>query len=532
MAVAGSSMNTPETSTLQVNGSPLSTPLYKLLMADNIEPGSDPSYQLCKIIYLYHPLGAKMAEAPIKAAQSQARKFTVQNAPPEVLKALADEHRALKTDENVKNLITVKRVYGIGSIAMGSEYEATDEPVNYWNLWRDSTLYFNVLDPLNTAGSLVLNQNPNSPDFEKPTFLRSNGKNYHRSRYQIAMNESPVYIAYTSSAFGYVGRSVYQRALFPLKSFIRSMIADDMIELKLGLIVAKMKSPGSVINKAMQALQGLKRAILKEGQTGNVISIGIEEEIATLDMQNVDGAGTFARSNILKNAATASDMPAVMLENETLTEGFGEGTEDAKNIARYINTTRQDADPIYSWFDNIAQYRAWNPEFFAIIQRQYPVEYGGRDYKEVFFEWKAAFTSEWPSWLIEPESDEVKVEKEKCDTIVAVLEKLLPQLDPSNKNRVLQWAADNLNESKRLFPHELVLDYEALEDFQEEEQQRLVDNEAKQLEAMQNGAFGPGAGGDEDGEDGAGTKQISNDKGGQKALPNPNKPKLVAGGKQ
>lgn len=488
-----------EATTLTLSGSPLSTPLFKLLMADSIEPGSDPSYQLCKIIYLYHPLGAKMTEGPIRAAQSQPRIFKVPNAPEEVVKAIEDEHRKLKTDENVRNVATLRRVYGVSSIALGCVDKPTEEPLDYEALWKETGLYFSVFDPLNTAGSLVLNQNPSSPNFEKPTFLRVNNQVFHRSRYEVLMNEQPVYIAYTSSSFGYVGRSVYQRALFPLKSFVRSMIADDMIQKKLGLIIAKQKAPGSILNKAMAGIIALKRSILKQAETDNVVSIGVEEDVETLDMQNVEGAGTYSRTNIIKNAATAGDMPAVILENETLTEGFGEGTEDAKNIARYITSMRAELDPVYRWFDNIAQYRAWNPEFFAMIQRMYP-EYAERDFKEVFFDWKAAYTATWPSWLIEPESEAVKVEETKLQAIVSVLEKLMPEMDPENKMRVIQWAADNISENKRVFAYELLLDYDALKDHQEEQKQNEKDNVDAQNEALRNGtAFGEAGGGDEGG---------------------------------
>jgi len=33
---------------------------------------------------------------------------------------------------------------------------------------------------------------------------------------------------YTQAAFGFVGRSVYQRPLYPLKSFVQTMITDDL----------------------------------------------------------------------------------------------------------------------------------------------------------------------------------------------------------------------------------------------------------------------------------------------------------------
>jgi hypothetical protein len=318
------------------------------------------------------------------------------------------------------------------------------------------------------------------------------------------MNESPVYLAYTSSAFGFVGRSVYQRALYPLKSFIKTMVSDDMIATKLGLIVAKQKPPGAVLDKVMQRIAAWKRALLKAGQTNNVLSIDIEEDIATLDMNNVDGAGAYSRGNILKNIATAADMPAVLLENETLTEGFGEGTEDAKTIAHYINGVRMRMQPIYAWLDNIVQYRAWNPAFSEYIKTKYPERYGDKEHDDMFSEWRSAFAVEWPSLLIEPESEKATVEKVKMEAIIGVVEAFGQQLDPENKATMLQWAADNLNEEKMLFPHALNIDFEALADFQEEQQEQQVEAQ----EAINEGAAkGPMAAGGKPGAGGPGAKK-------------------------
>jgi hypothetical protein len=305
------------------------------------------------------------------------------------------------------------------------------------------------------------------------------------------MNESPIYLAYTASAFGFVGRSVYQRALFPMKSFIRSMIADDLILTKLALLVAKQQAPGSILDNVMSKLAGLKRAILKEAQTGQVISIGTEEAIETLNMQNVDGAGTFARTNNLKNIATAADMPAKLLENETLVEGFGEGTEDAKYIAEYGDTIRKWLQAVYAWFDNIVMYRAWNPDFYARMQVLYPETYKGRDYRDVFSEWRRSFSAEWPSLLKEPESEQIKVEAVKLEALVAIVQTLFPHLDPQNKGLVIQWLADTVSENKRLFPHELILDIEALVAAAEEDKQRMNDaQDAAQDETGEPKKFG------------------------------------------
>jgi Anti-CBASS protein Acb1-like len=435
--------------------------LLDLLATDEIEPGSEPSYQIVKIIYTFHPLGAKIAEAPISMAQSQERTVTVQDAPKEVLAEFKKHWKLNQADDNIHNVMSLKRVYGLASIILGCKEVPSDKPIDMTTLW-DKSIFFNVLDPLNTAGSLVLNQIPTASDFNKPATVRVNGQTYHPSRFQVVMNEHPIYLEYNPAAFGFVGRSVYQRVLYPLKGFILTMVANNMIAQKLGLLVVKQKSSGSVVTNIMQKLAGIKRFMLKQGHTNQVLGIGTEESIETLNMMNVDGAGTFARTNILKDIATGADMPAKLLENETMVAGFGEGTEDAKNIARYIERIRMQMDPVYNWFDNIVQYRAWSPPFFKRMQAKYPERYKDVTYDDAFSEWRANFQATWPSLLIEPESEQSKIEGVKLEAAIAVLQTLLPELDPANKALLIESALANIGENKRLFAHDFALDYDAL----------------------------------------------------------------------
>lgn len=436
-------------------------------MCDEIIPGAEPSYQICKEIYLYHPLGAKMAEAPIVMAQSQARDIAIPKSPEDrVRKAFTEEWTKIGADDYIKNTYRLARVYGIASIGLLSADTPSDQPINYEKL-ADEVIAFNVFDPLNTAGSLVLNQNANAIDFLKTSSISVQGQAYHRSRTCIVLNEEPIFLGYTSSAFGYVGRSVYQRALFPLKSFINTMVADDMLARKVGVLVAKMQQPGSIADRAMQILMGRKRQLLKEAETNNVIGISTEEDIETLNMQHADGALAISRKDILENIAVAADMPAKMLNSETFAEGFGEGTEDAKNVARYVDGIRKNMRPIYEFFDKIVQYRAWNEEFYKIIQKEYPEQYGKMPYKQAFFEWTNSFTAAWPSLLKEPESEEIKVEDVKLKAIIAMIEVLGPMLDPVNKGVAIQWACDNFNDIKMLFSSPLTLDFDELTTFLE-----------------------------------------------------------------
>lgn len=480
----------PTGSNLNVTASSLGGSLQQVLLSQDIQPGSPPSYELCKLIYLYHPLGLKLAEAPIKLAQSVDRSISIQNAPEEVAKAFETEWNKIKANNNILNVKSLSRVYGIAAIVMGIEGKESSAPFDLSKLWEED-IYFNVLDPLNTAGSLVITQDSTAPDFNKPTDVSVGGEVYHKSRAVIVMNENPIYLAYTSSAFGYVGRSVYQRSLYPLKSFIRTMRTDEMIARKAGLLVAKTVTPGSIVDQLMQTAMGIKRSVLKQGETDEVISIDTEEDIETLNMMNVDGAGKFARDNILNNIATAAGMPAVIIRNESYVQGFSEGSEDAKDVVRFVDEFRIEMTPIYAFFDTITQYRAWNPNFYKIIQKKYPQQYGDKSFEEAFSEWRDDFVTSWPSLMIEPESEQVNVEKTKLDGIKDFLTAILPSLDPKNVAIAIQWAADNISENKIMFPHELVLDINALADFHEEQ----VEQQAQMGQMGQPEGPGPAPGG-------------------------------------
>lgn len=469
--------------TVSVTGSSLSTPLMDLLLVNDIQPGAEPSYQACKTLYTDHPLGGKMAKAPITMAQSKPRVITVQEAPAKVAERFKEVWEKKEVDQHICTFATLTRAYGIAANVLGVTGKPSNVPLDMKNLWKQE-VFFNELDPLNAAGSLVLSQVPNSAMFQSPVTVTSNGETYHPSRFVVMQNEEPIYLDYTSSGFGFTGRSVYQRALYPLKSFIRSMIADDLIATKLALLVAKQEQPGSVADAIMTKIAGWKRSLLKQAQTGNVISIGIEESVETLDMQNVDGAGTYSRNNILKNIATAADMPAKLLENETMVEGFGEGTEDAKSIVGYIEGIQKWLKRVYAWYDNIIRYLAWTPDFFEQMQKEFPDQYGGRDFDEVFLEWRANFQAEWPSLIREADSDKVKVEETKAGTIISVLEQFLPEMDPENKCTIFEWACANLSENKQMFPHELVIDFDTLKKFQETKQKQADDQQKGELKAL------------------------------------------------
>ena len=436
--------------------------LQELLVAPDIVPGDVMSYQTCKEIYLYHPLGARITEGPVSLAMAQKRDIKVPDSPGELCAdAFSEEWKLIGGDFLVHNLLTVSRIYGVASIAMLVDGMKSNEPINYWDL-PDLNISFNVLDPLNTAGSLVLNQNPNAMDFLKYTQIAISGIAYHPSRTVTVTNEKPIYLGYTTSAFGFVGRSAYQRAFFPLKSYIKSLIADDLVETKVGVLVAKTKQPGNFVDNIMAYAMAFKRAIVKEAETGNVINITPEEDIESLNMQNLEGPHVLARRNILENIANAVDMPVKLLTQESFAEGFGEGSEDAKAVARYMDRLRETMDPVYRFLDRVVMHRAWTPAFFNSLKKRFPEKFEETTYREAFYDWANSFQAVWPSYLREPDHEQVKVDDTKMKAAISVYQILEFSFDPENKARLIQWIADAVTNNKLLYSSPLMLDYQKL----------------------------------------------------------------------
>lgn len=446
----------------------LGTSLNTLLMADEIVPGAQPSYELCKVIYADHPHGAKITDHPIAMAMFRPREISIPKAPEDgekVKEAFLKEWRELHCDRHIFNIGRLARIYGIATLGLLEKNGDTAKEVDFKTIAKKD-IGFTVWDPLNTAGSLIFNQDPNAFDYQKHAGVSVNGVAYHRSRTSVLMNEDPLYILYQSAAFGFTGRSVYQRALVPLKSFVMTMATDMMIALKAGVIVAKMKSQSSAVDGPMAWLFGQKRSMVKEAQVGNVLSIDVDEDIESLNLQNLDGAYGMARKNIIENEAAASGTPAKILLSETFAEGFGEGTEDAKAIAQFISGIRTWLDPIYAFMDEVVMYRAWNEDFYNAQKNLYPAEYKDVDYATAFNDWRNSFSAKWPNLLEEPESEQLKGEDVVLKAIIAIFEILAPEVPQEEKAKLIKWVQDSISEKKKLFSIPLDLDIDAIAEYE------------------------------------------------------------------
>lgn len=454
-------------STIEVSGSTLPSGLTDILGADQIVPGSQPSYQLCKQLWALHPLAGKIVEKPISLALGQKRKINVPCAIEDrLVKAFEKEWKKLRATRYIRDLAHVSRVYGVAALIYGAPDTPTDEPIPGDGLYKIPDLYINILDPLNTAGSMVTNQNPNAPDYQKQYMeITAAGQPYHKSRTITLFNGTPIYLDYQGSSFSFSGRSAFLRALFPLKSFIQTMIVNDMVSLKAGLLIAKMEQGGSVMNKVAAKISQWKRDLLQEGRTNNVLTIGVNEEIMSIDLTNTATAMETARDNIISDCAAATDTPAILLKDESFAKGLASGDQDMLAVVQHIDNIREELEPAHEFFDRIVMHRAWNPEFYAALQGEIE-ELKGKSYEAWFFEVRDLFVAEWPSLLEEPQFEIVKRNAEKLKAMTEVLKTLLPALDPANKARLVDWFVQAVNDMPEIFSGEMEFDPEALASYE------------------------------------------------------------------
>lgn len=472
-------------------GDGFNSQLWQVLLASDIIPGTSPGYETCKTIYSYHPLGRKMVELPLEKTFSKDRKISFNS--PSIF--IEDEltHRfnkewkrlgGLGGNTIIYRIAVLSRIYGVGSLLCGTKGEDPNTPLDYDTLHRQE-LYFSMLDPLNTAGSLVLQQDPTASDFLQPQAIQAAGKNLDRSRTAVIIHEQPIWIQWTDASFGFIGRSIFQRSLYPLKSFILSMVADNEIQKKLMLLIAKIKSPGSVLDKRALDFFGLRRSKLKESATGNVLSIGIEEAIETLNMTNVHESGNYSRNNIVRNIAAASGMPAMLLLDERIAEGFGEGSEDAKEISIYIDTIRNQLSGAFSFIDKIVMHRAWNKDWYKSIQSKYP-EYQNISYENAFFQFCDAFQTEWPALYQVSESDQLEAESKKILTALRSYEILADGMDNKNKSSLLEWVYGQIKSSKFYNQGGIDFDPDSFQENAEKIERAIIESEnEKQSDSLQ-----------------------------------------------
>lgn len=418
------------------------TRLYNDLCSEVIEPGSGLDYSLAKRIYLEHPLGSRIVDSPITLAFTQKREIS--GIPEEAKIAFQNAWKLARADVAIKNTARHARIYGAGTLVdLG---EGT----------------FKVYDPLLTAGSIVGNiGEPLSRDFLTADDPIVRGVKFNNQNSIVLYNGAQVYLTYSASAFSYGGRSVFYNMLPMLSGFLYSIDVDTLVLKKAGALVIKTKPTGAAPSRFSQFFQRKKANDVKRALNGNVIAIETDESIETINMTNSDDMVT-ARDNMISNIATAMDAPALILKNAVLTQGFGEGSEDAKILAQYVERYREEIEVLFDWMTSKIQALAWSEEWYQSFQMSHP-EYAGISYQSAINFWKSNFSFEWPNYITEPDSEKRKGQKDSFDAYMQLYRELQSGIKNPENRRALAQAMVDLTQSdafKALLPEPIPLNFD------------------------------------------------------------------------
>jgi len=391
------------------------------------------------------------------------RSYTLEDDPGNrVVTHFEDAWTRMQITQKIKNLHYTVRCYGAAAIGVGDLKNKTEEALDLWKL-EESDVYISVFDPLNTAGSMVSNQDPNAPDFQAPNKVTTiQGIAWHPSRTLRLYNGSPIYLSFQNSTFGYTGRSVFQRVLFPMQSYLKTMPVNDMVAEKAGLLIVKQVQNSSTVSGIMGFAGKKKREMVKNAITGNVMQIGASDSVESLNLQNVDDALKGARENIIADIAAGSDIPALLIKDEAFAVGFADGTEDAKSVAQYIEGVRQTIDSSIEFFEKIVQHVGWNEDFYTAMAVEYPEYIAGRSYKEMFYIWQRDFVSDWAPLLEETNKDKQEGESKLVDQVTKLFTAITARIDPENYAIAVQWMADIANSLDSTKNTPLLIDFDAL----------------------------------------------------------------------
>lgn len=431
--------------------------LSELLDCDPIEVGTAAGYSTCKLLWEKHPLGGKLVEKPVTMALFKPRVIHVDDDPDDrISKRFTEVWDQLKITEKIRNLYFCSRCYGAAAIGIGTRSVRSDKslPVNP----DAADIFINVFDPLNVSGSMVASQNPNSPDFQQPdAFLTVQGQRWHPSRTMKVFNGAPIYLSFQHSAFGFTGRSVFQRALFPMKAFLQTMETDGLVSEKAGLLVIKENQQTSVISGFMTLMSRVRRLFLKRAKTGGVLSVGQNDAIESLNLQNIDGAMKTARENIIASIAMSCDIPARLIQDEAFALGFSDGTEDSKAVAQYIEGVRNGMNDVFGFFEKFVQSVAWSEDFFEALKAEFPGDIDG-EYTENFWRWRSSFTAKWEELTQESPQARQEAESKLVDNTAKLFTALMPVLDGDNRATLCVWVADIVNTLESTKSTPLMLD--------------------------------------------------------------------------
>lgn len=380
----------------------------------------DLTYQECKSIYRYWPLGKRIASQLPNFAMSAPREIIVKDAPVDVIEQFNKTADSVNLDKQIRKCSIYARIYGLAAMYIACENVNADKNLTQKDV-ISNRIAFNILDPLNIS-SVNVDQDASSMFYQKVKHITINGNiNVGSRRATVVFNDIPLYLKFNPSTFSFSGASVYQNMTGLIKSWNRAIISLERMSTKAGSIIVKGKDRSHTSGVSMGAISK-NLSLIRDMQNDGIANIG-EGEVEFFQLTGMQDIDTLVNSLNTALMMALSDTPSAILLDKNLSNGFNDGSEDMKAIIMAVDNFRKLVlSPLYDFADPFVMYKAWDDEFVERIKEEYPSDYRGMSNVEIVQSWVEGFSFEWGNLYPEPEKDKIETNSAKLDLLAKAKE--------------------------------------------------------------------------------------------------------------
>lgn len=293
------------------------------------------SYSECQFLYNYIPLAKRIITNPIEISMS---KMNVEYGINGKYNKL-DELERIDLDyikSKALEYISKVRLYGLSVIfpVVKGEKDISNPLIR--STLFEKELDYNILEPLQMTMNWDLD--PTSYSYNKLTSIGVNGKQLHRNRALALTNKNNrLFLQYNNASLSFSGLSELQIARPLLNLLNTSIMSLERQMLNSSLLLLKETSVSNINTQALQK----SASVLPDVKQNSVAILKNGLELEQFQLNNLE-AVTNTLHEIGKLIALSTNIPSKLFLDESLGEGFNNGSADSALIDNYLTSLRKD----------------------------------------------------------------------------------------------------------------------------------------------------------------------------------------------
>lgn len=378
------------------------------------------SYEECRQIYRFWPLGKRVAAALPNFAMSAGRNFLIKNAPPEIAEEIKKTAEQIDLEGTVNKASIYARIYGLSFIFVSTQDNNPDKPLTYKDIQQGFN--FNVLDPLAMGGNISIDINPLSYNFNKPLGFTIKGHKVNSKRVLACYNDIPLYYQWNKSSFSWSGPSIYQNMTLLIRSWNRAIIAIQRMSTKAASIIVKSKDIAYQTGVNLQAINK-NLSLIRDMENDGITDIKVGEEVEFFNLTGISEIDTIIDKIHSGLMMALNDTPSSILLDRHLAQSMSDGDNDMKAIIIAVDKFRKGIlTPIYEFVDKFLLYKTFSPALIKQMKNKYPDLYANMGENEILAHWMENYTFEYNNIYPLSKNEEADTQSKHLDNMLKIKE--------------------------------------------------------------------------------------------------------------